>query len=603
MAKRDPSVRAARFQTSGGKGVPVSGVQAESVQRSPAEFQTGIKEASGFVNNLIELNEESFVTGLQQDVKASFDPEVAAIRTAGFESRSGRNLSDIDDNVLNASLIQQLGVDDVNHPTLVEARRFFKKLGDAQTQKLPLVRHAKTLAQAELKKLVSQNPLFESEIRQAAIDALGFDPTGSDIKQAFDLLNRSEAAKTKSQTPFEKSRDNFLSTGRFNQEQAEDAAFEEIRLDQEDLRDTSDIRRGNAAGRTFLRLGNNATAKILSQAMLLTADFQKGDPKSEGEGRVLLQNLFDTEELRLLSSTRGADADSIDQMMNSFRKTRDDALTSWDDGSFTSVFNIDSNFMKSVATTNVSQIPGVLEGQALFKDKFTDVWLKLAASSGNENERRILLAMDPSVRGLGNLANLLPNVQKALNSVDKGIPPETPEERATQAFTIASIFSGTNTTDPELARIASNASSSFGLPETIKLMDAQAVKATAIKNPKFAKQIQNMYTVERTSALQQANIALIGLETFPRTEGSKVTLGVDPKGRIVIQGDVPKLRSNLEGFSPIFREMTRLQESVRRLNNISSITRTYSGQVLPLEPNISRNLVDEATVSVKTIEK
>ncbi len=595
---KDPSAKSARFSTRGSRTINVSKVVPENIQPSLQETEVISKDLVRGVGTLIEQNRESYVRGLQRDVETSFDPEKAAINAAKFSSFQGELLDDVDDATLNASLLERLGVDDTNHPAVVEARQFFRRLGNAQTMGKPLARHTQVLAQSEMKKLIAANPLFEEEIRQTAKKSLGFDPTGSDVKEAFDIFNAQEAErrKPKTKTPFEKDRDNYLSTGRFTEEQASEAAWENLRIQNTKARLEDRILRGNAQGDTFNEYGNIILSEKMGEAMILTSQFRESGQGSDAEARAQLSNLLLSGRQRLQLSTRGADSASVDSMLARYDKASEQVLANWDNNAQRNLLSLDNEYLKNLAVNDISNMPGVLQAQALFQDGFADVMLKLSSTEGNPNAERFLLRMDPQVRGMANLINNVDSLNNALDMVKNGKTPQSLQEKNEYSFVLASIFTGEHTKDDDLALVASNASNSFGLSETLRMVDNSVVKAKALKNPKFAKQIQSMYTVERTTATQQASLALGALEQFDRTKGNKVTLGMDDKGTIIIQGNLPRARSGAERLSPIIQEGLKLQEAVARMNNIKSLTKTYSGQILQLEPNVGNNLINESAI-------
>lgn len=106
---------------------------------------------------------------------------------------------------------EDFGSDD---PAVMGVHNTARKLNKAISQGTVTREHARLLVSNSVVKAIEEQPWLSRQIRQAASNLLGFDPKSEAAKQYFGMFNTREelmSAKKKDKTPYEKTRDDYIS--------------------------------------------------------------------------------------------------------------------------------------------------------------------------------------------------------------------------------------------------------------------------------------------------------------------------------------------------------------------------------------------------------
>jgi hypothetical protein len=591
MAQRKTS---SPFSTAPSQDVFVAGATPTTIQKSPAEFTNPVQSAIPGIQAGINLQVDSFKRDLSESTQRGFEPEVAAIKAAAFQTDVGNKIGELSEEDLRSSLIQQLG-GSVDDPRITEAVGFFNKLADAEAKGKSIRGHTQTLALKEMKRMIAANPLFEDEIRGAATKALGFDPTGKDVTAALATFDKK--AQAPKLTEFEKSVENLVSTGLFaTREDAILAAQQSVINDQTqvNLLTKANIKALNQD--EFTELSRVSSSKIMDNAILKVRQLS-ANPETAGQAFALARSDIEQQFNSAIASFNQISAgvvptEVMKEELANFENIKKQALEMFDNGSMEKVLQADNKLLQQISLNKAFGIPGVVEAHTLFGDKFLDSMSWASSMANNPNFNRLQTQLDPLAGTAYDLTSLLLGMNNAHKRVQLQQGAANQQEVLESANAVSAVVTGKETSDAEKANYVNGAAKVMPVSTLLKQFDTDQHKLSVLENPQLRTQFESIYSTERESAETIITESLAAIvET--QTKGFAPEIFVTEDGSLGLALD----RSIVSQTSP--GTIGQLREGVRRMNNIINLTNRYGGTVLKNEPNLAEEFVIGSTPTKK----
>lgn len=584
------------FTTAPSQNVAVQQTVPTEIQASAAETSNPVQAALPFVQTGVNLAVDSFKRDLATGVQTEFEPEIAAIKAAAFQTDVGNRIGELSEEDLRSSLIQQLGgvADD---PRITEAVGFFNKLADAEAKGKSIRGHTQTLALKEMKRMIAANPLFEGEIRKAATTALGFDPTGKDVTSALATFDKTQAAPKL--TEFQKDVRNRISTGLYTTEQDAILAAQQSVKNQnvkEALLGQSLVKELSAD--KYVELGRAAAAGIFDEAVMLQSTLST-DPQLKNKSSQFMRNFVEQRFLRaeqeFSSLTAGVvSSDVVDRELDNFRKTKENTLTMIDNGAWDTIIKADNTLRQEVALNEAFGIPGIVEAYTLFGDRFLDGYVWASEMANKPGFKTMQTQLDPLAGGKYNLVSLILGINKAHERVETQTKASTPTEVFETAQAVNGVVTGKDTDDTEKANYVDGASKVMPRATLLKQFDTDQHKLSVIQNPKLRKQFEVLYADERVDSTEKIATSMVSINSSAPAGKKPVNLSVNEDGLISMTVSPEAITREALSKTP-GSVIGDLRENVKRLNNIISLHKRYSGIVLKPEPDIAEKAISNSS--------
>jgi hypothetical protein len=586
MATKSPN-QVARFNTSGSKNIAVGTVQQESIMKSGAEIGDSGRAFVQGAGTAVKMVREKHDRDLRKSTQSGLAPEKTAIQLAGYASHMNIDLDNVKDNELDAALALKLGAE-ADDPRIQEARVFFRKLGTAQATGKPLAQHARFLAQTEVTRLVKENPLFEDEIRAAAKEGLGFDPTGSDMKEAFNLMSARESAQaSKKPTSFETSVKNYMSMN-LSKDVSEGLAFQDEMFAVEEQNFQRKKWAGTATDGEYRTQGMKVSSDLAADGLFMLEEFKAGGPQSSGNLEAAFSKMALGRRSILTAKLAGAGEATIKHVLSEFDKSTELVKSTLQDDSFTTLLTKDNALISATVKNNVSQMTSFMTMKEQFGNRTLDYITMAADAKGNENLERIMTAISPEFRGMQALTTV-DAMNQTLSELAGGVRPANETGAQKHELLTAQALVGTNVEDKGLVEALVQGNTTLGSHRTLRLLDHPTAVRNVVNNPAYANKVQNLYIAERNAAQQQAITAMTDLDSQPGKGLKGYKIVVNDDGRIEINKPFPLFT----GMSSVDTQTQQLKESIRRLNNINNLTGRYQGLLIDFDHAYTATLVDE----------
>lgn len=497
----------------------------DTVQRQQGSvIQDLAKVADVALNNIAEKN----IRTLQSDTKEQFRAEVSIPgQIAGQEQLAGRKLSALssDREALSERLAFEIGGDiDKDDPRLQNAIKTFDRLATAQATGRFVPDHIKTIANSKLKQLINESPLLEKEIRKAAAGTLGFDPTGSDLAEAFGVFKRpgTEGATDQQKIELALRKQVALESGLILPVQDASAyqqGRQRIELEQENLKRAAATSESNfnavsQLGSSQLGTLNDGvmkqvndsiqagTALSVDDSTLLASDY-------ELKATQLMNSLLDNKSFALTDEAKRASLKA--NWAQEIKRTKE-YITS---GSMAQVLtNHNTFFEQAVIHGRNKLLPQIAVLHSVFgKDQTNDIVGKLEQAQGNKNMLSILADLDPAFAAFTDMEQALVAISSGMISFENGITPATGSaEAAAQKVGYKQLLDigGDNT-----AERSTKARNQLGDGFTFDTFDSpKALTSTINQKSSMTPVFQNLYldqAVKRTEELRKALSAVEGV--------------------------------------------------------------------------------------------
>ena len=547
---------------------------------SAAEFTNGVQSAVPYAQAGIDLAVTSYKRQLGDTTREEFAPIRAAIKAAEAQTDQGGYLEDVSEETLTTSLIAGLGAEDAEDPRILEGRKFFKKLKDAEDRGKSVRAHTETLALKEMKKLANQHPLFEEEVRKAATQELGFDPTGKDVSNLLHTLDIKEKDKgSKTQTAFEKGVEDLVSSG-----MTEEKAIAQMQIKYRNVNKQEYLLSRSLAGDLSapeaVDLANVTTANLIDQTISVIQNLQKNPDlvgKSEGQARFDMKATALQQRAAFVRSSGGLPEDVVESGLKRFDETIEQMDKLFESGQIKALVNLDNETRAALAKSEVYGIPGILAFNQAFPGKAFEALSYAQTILSSANYKKGVEHLDPSQAAFNDLNKILIGIEGAYKRSEDGVKAGTQEEVVANIHANNAVTLSPEIDDGEKAVTLKGMAETTPIPALLKQYDSQKHLQQVINNPKLQKMFINIYANERNSAST-------ALANTYADIGKAGILKVNEDGKFVITSE------GKDRFADHSQEAV-LRKSVERMNNIINLTRRYQGSILVDETGIAEKML------------
>jgi hypothetical protein len=621
--EQEPRIKAASFAGAGtSRNLSVGSVQQTTIAKSTQEVGDGGQGLVQGAGKLIEGVRERHDKQLHKDIKGQFAATVAATSAAGLLANAGTDLSRVDDSLVDAAVADQLGEDGRNHPALMEGREFFRKLGSAQDTNRPMAKYAQTLALAKVTELVAKNGLWEDEIRAAAKDGLGYDPTGSDMKESFNLLSQAESdaeaarlrAANKPLNDYQKGIALYSSMD-FTPAAAASMSEADVLRKRSASVHAENVRNKTATEAGYFRNTLDHVEELTNEGLGLIQVYSslEGDARiSGGDLQGEIAEMIAIKGVKLERSLVGASDTVRKRAMETFRIQSSVIKEIAESKDWGKVINAENALANSIAVEELSSNKDLLVMTNRFgQAAMLDVYKWASTKDGNENLHRAMMATNDAYASFDRMG-VLDRLNKTMTIMETGKEVEDPAERTRVATYTVTRLTGDHGTDDEIDTVFKQSNTTIGSYRTLELLDRDDSVKNVLENPKYRATVRNLYLSEMAHAEQESKRALDKLNGKFGLRGEGLSLTIDSTGAVSTSRPIENLSGMImaakigllatseerQALDIAQTNLASLEHNIARLQNLSNLYKRYSGSFIEKDPEFVAGMIDRANKGV-----
>jgi hypothetical protein len=571
------------FDTAGSQQIGVAGIQAETLPGGSAEFQSGIRQALPSIERVMDLKTEQFKKELSDQAAKKLTPLAQAADIQAFQLSKGTTLAEADPKALESAAAQLVG-GEADSPELQSIMKELEYLGKAQLVESGRSRAGalRIRAEATMKKLISQNPLFEEAIRKGAIDVMGFDPTGATMAENIRQLQAFDAAQGKGPE-----KDPYLvmmNKKGFTDEQAEALRHTIVETETTRVINESRLESGKITADQTSQLVNSTIANLGMQSYSLVAELDPQDDAGRVKAANTVRGLYQGAivDLRRRAGNTALSQPVVDRLNSEvaeMEKSQEAMVEYIESGMYQKQLVADTEMKNAHIQNELASNRALLRLRALVgPDKTGDILLHYFAAGSNEKTQQQYFALVPEGRGARGMLGWAEDGYKMNEYLFTGNPAAAPEN-AQEELAMHTMFkaglSDAQMKDADYVQMLENLESSASTPDILVnfIDDSGKIQRAVFDNPRLAGEFKQLYITEKQSV--DGMIADLK-DDMQRLESRGITLSQNDKGMLSVEVKKSKIPS---AGSPRVEGERKLREAVVRANNLIQLNRLY-GSIL-----------------------